>query len=138
MNEFLTKKKEAVPGGSDEIPRDKHELRECKQHKPSKVPGGCSRRMYVSNEKVVARKIHGSYFLIDITDNYSGDRCALYEINETGAFLWENLSTEKTADELTKLLKEAIVDDIDYHIIFSDVIEFIRTLTEKKFILEVN
>lgn len=51
--------------------------------------------MYVSNEKVVAREIHGSYFLIDITDNYSGDRCALYEINETGMFLWKNLSTKK-------------------------------------------
>jgi hypothetical protein len=94
--------------------------------------------MYVSNEKVVAREIHGSYFLIDITDNYSGDRCALYEINETGMFLWKNLSTKKTVDELAELLKAAIVDDIDYPIIFSDVMDFVCTLVEKKFILEVN
>lgn len=77
-------------------------------------------------------------FLIDITDNYSGDRCALYEVNETGMFLWENLSAKKTADELTTLLKEAIVDDVSYQIIFSDVMEFIHTLTDKNFILEVN
>lgn len=94
--------------------------------------------MYVSNKEVVARKIHGSFFLIDITDNYSGDRCAIYEINETGMFLWENLSTQKTVDELVELLKAAIVDEVDYQIIFSDVMEFITTLVEKKFVLEVD
>ena len=70
--------------------------------------------MFVSNKNAIARKIYNSYFLIDITDNYSGDRCALYEVNETGMFLWENLSTKKTADELAALLKEAIVDDVAY------------------------
>lgn len=45
---------------------------------------------------------------------------------------------EKTVDELAELLKAAIVDDIDYPIIFSDVMEFVCTLVEKKFILEVN
>ena len=29
------------------------------------------------NENVVARKVHGSSFLIDISDNYSGDKCAI-------------------------------------------------------------
>ena len=94
--------------------------------------------MFVSNKNAIARKIYNSYFLIDITDNYSGDRCALYEVNETGMFLWENLSAKKTADELTTLLKEAIVDDVSYQIVFSDVMEFIHTLTDKNFILEVN
>lgn len=94
--------------------------------------------MYILNKKVIARKIHGSYFLIDTADNYLGDRCALYEINETGMFLWNNLSTKKTIDELAELLKAAVVDEIDYQIIYSDVMEFIRTLVEKKFILEVN
>lgn len=94
--------------------------------------------MYVSSNDVVAREIHGSFFLIDITDNYSGDRCAIYEINETGMFLWKNLSTQKTVEEITDLLKAAIVDEIDYQIIFSDVTEFITTLTAKKFVLEVD
>lgn len=95
-------------------------------------------KMYISSKNVVARTIHGSYFLIDITDNYSGDRCALYEINSTGMFLWEKLSTKKSVDELAGLLKAAIVDDIDYQIIYSDVMEFICTLAEKKFISEVD
>lgn len=94
--------------------------------------------MFVSNKNAIARKIYNSYFLIDITDNYSGDRCTLYEVNETGMFLWENLSTKKTADELAALLKEAIVDDVAYQSIFSDIMEFIHTLTDMNFILEVN
>lgn len=94
--------------------------------------------MYISSKDIVAREIHGSFFLIDITDNYSGDRCAIYEINETGMFFWKNLSTQKTVEELTDLLKAAIVDEIDYQIIFSDVTEFITTLTAKKFVLEVD
>ena len=94
--------------------------------------------MYKANDNIVEREIHGSFFLIDITDNYRGDRCALYEINRTGMFLWKNLSTAKTADELTELLKAAIIDDIDYHIIHSDVLEFLNSLVSKKFILEVD
>ncbi|MCR5637033.1 MAG: PqqD family protein [Clostridiales bacterium] len=94
--------------------------------------------MYKANDNIVEREIHGSFFLIDITDNYRGDRCALYEINRTGMFLWKNLSTAKTADELTELLKAAIIDDIDYQIIHSDVIEFLNTLVSKQFILEVD
>lgn len=94
--------------------------------------------MFVSNKNAIARKIYNSYYLFDITDNYSGDRCALYEVNETGMFLWENLSTKKTADELAALLKEAIVDDVAYQSIFSDIMEFIHTLTDMNFILEVN
>lgn len=46
------------------------------------------------NPNIVARKIHGSSFLIDISDNYSGDKCALYEINETGMFIWSNIDRE--------------------------------------------
>ena len=94
--------------------------------------------MYIINENVVKREIHGSFFLIDITDKYHGDRCALYEINQTGMFLWKNLDTAKTADELTNLLKAAIVDDIDYQIIHSDVMEFLNTLVSKQFISEVD
>lgn len=94
--------------------------------------------MYRRNENIVARKIHKSYFLIDIADNYCGDRCALYEINQTGVFLWENLAEGKTLDELVQLLKAAIIDDVDYQILYSDVEDFIKTLTDKKFVLEEN
>ena len=47
--------------------------------------------MLIKNGDIILRTIHGSIFLIDISDNYSGDKCALYEINETGKFLWDNI-----------------------------------------------
>ena len=55
------------------------------------------------NENIVARKIHGSFFLIDISDNYSGDQCAIYEINETGMFIWEQINGARDIEELVAL-----------------------------------
>lgn len=85
-------------------------------------------------ETIVARKIHGSSFLIDISDNYSGDQCAIYEINETGMFIWGNIDGNRSIEELTALLKDAIVDDIDDQILHDDVKEFIDTLIVRKFV----
>ena len=85
-------------------------------------------------ETIVARKIHGSAFLIDISDNYSGDQCAIYEINETGMFIWGNIDGNRSIEELTVLLKDAIVDAIDDQILHDDVKEFIDTLIVRKFV----
>ena len=42
-------------------------------------------------KNIILRKIHGATFLINICDNYCGDQCAIYEINETGEFIWNHL-----------------------------------------------
>lgn len=86
------------------------------------------------NPNIVAREIHGSSFLIDISDNYSGDKCALYEINETGMFLWNNIDGTRSAEELTALLKAAIVDDVDDQTLYEDISEFIDTLIARQFV----
>lgn len=86
------------------------------------------------NENIVARKKHGSFFLIDISDNYSGDKCALYEINEIGMFIWENINGSRNIVDIVTLLKAAIIDDIDYQILYDDVSEYIDTLVDKGFI----
>ena len=65
-------------------------------------------------ENIVARTIHGSSFLIDISDNYSGDTCSLYEINQTGMFIWNNIDGTRSVKELAELLQAAIVDDVDF------------------------
>lgn len=85
-------------------------------------------------ENIVARKIHNSFFLIDISDNYSGDTCAIYEINETGMFIWNNINGTRSTAELATLLKSAIIDDIDYEILQADVIEFVDTLVMRNFV----
>lgn len=86
------------------------------------------------SENIVARKVHGSSFLIDISDNYSGDRCAIYEINETGMFIWNNINGIRTIEELATLLKAAIIDDVDYQVLHDDVTEFIDTLVVRHFV----
>lgn len=90
--------------------------------------------MIKKNENIILRKIHGSVFLIDISDNYFGDQCAIYEINETGMFLWNSIDGTRTAEDLTDLLKSMIIDNVDYEILYADVVEFIDTLKTKHFI----
>ena len=93
--------------------------------------------MLIKNDDVVLRTIHGSIFLIDISDNYSGDRCALYEINETGKFLWDNIDENRTIDSLVNALQKAIIDEVPYEVLVADVTEYIGDLVDKEFVLEV-
>ena len=85
-------------------------------------------------ENVVARKIHGGFFLIDICDNYAGDKCAIHEINETGMFLWECMQGKTTVASLAQKLCDAIIDEVDYAVILSDVSEYIDTLAAEGFV----
>ena len=57
-------------------------------------------------------------FLIDITDNYSGDKCSIYEINQTGMFIWNNIDGSRSVWELAELLKDAIIDDVNIELIY--------------------
>lgn len=90
--------------------------------------------IFKKNDNVVARKIHDSFFLIDISDNYLNNKCALFEINETGMFIWNNINGSRTVEELVTLLKDAIIDDVDYQVLFDDVVDFTDTLTTKRFV----
>ena len=86
--------------------------------------------MYYVEQKdnFIERRIHGSYFLIDITDNYRNDTCALHEINETGLFLWTHMKGKTTANELARELQKAISDPISFDVILRDVEDYIRSL----------
>ena len=86
------------------------------------------------NKNIVARRIHGSSFLIDISDNYSGDRCAIYEINETGFFIWNNINGIRTTEEIAALLKATVIDNIDDQVLHDDVTEFINALVDRHFV----
>ena len=91
--------------------------------------------MLRKNENIVSRSIHGSFFLIDITDNYANDTCALYEINETGKFIWENINGNNSLKDIAQLLKSALIDDIAFDIIYNDVDEFVSYLIEKEYVM---
>lgn len=93
--------------------------------------------MLVKNENIVLRPIHGSFFLINISDNYNGDKCNLYEINETGAFLWNHIDETCSQETLAKELQKEIIDDIPHEVLLNDVSEYISDLIERGFIGEV-
>ena len=93
--------------------------------------------MFIKNDSVVLRTIHGSIFLIDISDNYSWDKCSLYEINETGKFLWDAVDQNGTVDELVVALQNVIIDEVPREVLLNDVTEYINDLMNKSFILEV-
>ncbi len=91
----------------------------------------------IKNGDVVLRTIHGSIFLIDISDNYSGNRCSLYEINETGKFLWDNIDVNGTIDSLVGVLQDVIIDEVPRDVLMNDVTGYICDLIDKGFVLEV-
>lgn len=86
------------------------------------------------NECILARKVHECYFLINIKDNYSDEKCKLYEINEVGYFLWNELDKSKDIDKLVNSLAKEIVEDVDIRIITEDIKDFIDRLVKMKFI----
>lgn len=94
--------------------------------------------MLIKSDNVVLRTVHGSIFLIDISDNYSGDKCALYEINETGKFLWSSIEGSATVDSLATALQAAVIDEVPYDVLFNDVCEYVEDLKSKGFIVEVS
>lgn len=89
---------------------------------------------YRRKTDIVLRPIHGTWFLINIADNYKNDTCALHEVNETGAFLWKHLESPGTVNGLAHELSEAIIDDVDESIILQDVSDYLSSLLELGFL----
>lgn len=86
------------------------------------------------NAYIVARKIHDIYILINITDNNVGDICLLYQINETGYYIWNNIDGKQTCTELAYRLWKTIEEEIDYQTVFEDVLEFLDELNKRGFV----
>ena len=82
-----------------------------------------SRRIYARNANYVFREVHGSFFLIDITDNYIDGKCRIIELNEVGAFIWNSLENPSDARCITDKLLPLIVDDVNPEIVYNDVID---------------
>ncbi len=75
----------------------------------------------------VLRQVAGHYLVVPVgaqTMNFNG----IITLNETGAFLWQCLQTEKTADELTAALLEEY--DVTAAMASADVSRFVKKLQE--------
>lgn len=85
---------------------------------------------------IVARKIHDTFFLIDIKDAYKDEKAKLYEINEVGFFLWTQINDGINMDNLVDALVKRIDGDISYDVVEADVKEFIDDLIDIGFLEE--
>ena len=84
--------------------------------------------MFRIRENIVARKIHNSYFLIDIEQNYSSDKCILFEINEVGYCIWKLMERCLDIDEIVNELYEKVDREVDKNILTKDVKEYMLGL----------
>jgi hypothetical protein len=82
---------------------------------------------YKRNDHFVYRKIEDETILVPIKDNV-GDMACIYNLNEVGAFIWENLDGEKTLQDIKDRISEAF--EVSGHEAEMDLYQFIDQLKE--------
>jgi hypothetical protein len=74
---------------------------------------------------VVTRKTGNEYVLVPVTDNIA-DMDSVYTLNETGAFIWEQIDGKKSVAEIIREMTEEY--DIDNETATTDILEFISKM----------
>jgi len=74
---------------------------------------------------VVTRKTGNEYVLVPVTNNIA-DMNSVYTLNETGAFIWEQINGKRDIEEIISLLTDEY--DIDNHKAEEDVFSFVDNL----------
>ena len=88
-----------------------------------------NQKKYKANQDYILREIAGDYMLIP-TGNLSMTTNGMVTISESAAFLWRNLTEEKTAPELVGLmLKEYEADE---ETVRKDIDELIESMCSIK------
>ncbi len=82
----------------------------------------------------LVKKILDDYLVVPTGDNIV-DFAVAVSLNESGAYLWEQLTTEKTSDELVSALM-AEYEGIDEETAKEDVNEFLSMLKAHGFLEE--
>jgi Coenzyme PQQ synthesis protein D (PqqD) len=77
--------------------------------------------------KVVTRKTGNEYVLVPITDNIA-DMNSVYTLNETGAFIWEQIDGKRNIEDIIAALTTEY--DIDKQNAESDVFTFIDNMSK--------
>ena len=82
---------------------------------------------------VVTRKTGNEYVLVPITDNIA-DMNSVYTLNETGAFIWEQINGKRNVEEIIGAVTEEY--DIDKATAETDVFSFIENMSKYLIISE--
>jgi len=76
---------------------------------------------------IVTRKTGNEYVLVPIANNIA-DMNSVYTLNETGAFIWEQINGKRNVQEIIALLTEEY--EIDTENASKDVFEFIDNMSK--------
>lgn len=76
---------------------------------------------------IVTRKTGNEYVLVPITNNIA-DMNSVYTLNETGAFIWEQIDGKRNVEEIISALIAEY--DIDKQNAESDVFSFIENMSK--------
>ena len=84
-------------------------------------------------EGFLVKKIAGDYLVVPTGDNIV-DFAVAVSLNETGAFLWEQLKEEKNLEQLAEAL--SVEYDIEKNVALKDASDYIDLLKSHDFIEE--
>ena len=76
---------------------------------------------------VVTRKTGNEYVLVPITNNIA-DMNSVYTLNETGAFIWEQIDGKRSIEEIIAALTAEY--DIDNKNAEEDVLSFVENMSK--------
>jgi hypothetical protein len=76
---------------------------------------------------IVTRKTGNEYVLVPVTDNIA-DMTSIYTLNETGAFIWEQINGNKSVEDIINALTAEY--DIDNNNATTDVFSFIDNMSK--------
>jgi hypothetical protein len=74
---------------------------------------------------VVARKTGNEYVLVPVTGNIA-DMDSVYTLNETGAFIWEQIDGKSSLEEIAVKVKAEF--EVDEDIAIADVMNFVADI----------
>ncbi len=76
---------------------------------------------------VVTRKTGKEYILVPVSNNIA-DMNSVYTLNETGAFIWDQIDGKKTVEEIISALISEY--DIENDTAMSDVLSFLEKMNK--------
>ena len=92
-------------------------------------------RVYQKNQNFVFRKIDNDTLLVPIKNDV-GDMDCIYNLNEMGAFVWEHLDGQKSAQDIKNLILAEF--DVSVQKAEADLEKFVMQLSEIEAIKTVN
>ena len=84
-------------------------------------------RIFQKNENFVFRQIDDETILVPIKDNL-GDMGSIYNLNEVGAFVWEQLNGKASLADIKHMLLETF--DVSEREADADLSDFVNQLRE--------